>query len=31
VDRDGAEGVRRELAELLGRLGWAMGEDEAPA
>jgi ribonuclease P protein component len=25
VGRDGLEGVRRELAELLGRLGWAAG------
>lgn len=29
VGRDGLEGVRRELVDLLGRLGWATGEAEA--
>ena len=30
VRRDGLEGVRRELAELLGRLGWSGAGDEDP-
>jgi ribonuclease P protein component len=28
VSREGHEGVRRELAELLGRLGWATGAED---
>ena len=31
VGRDGLEGVRRELAELLGRLGWTAGGAAAEA